>query len=328
MSARNLLLTLVAVLALAAIACGGGGEVVAPQTTAATETAAVTASPGIETPSPAPVELYPVTVTDSNGREVKVELPPQRIIALAPSFVEIFFAIGAGNSVVAVDENTDFPEEAAALTKLSGFQPSVEGIAALNPDLVLIFFDPGGLQEALERLGIPVLFLAFPSSVEEVFDQIELLGRVTGHEDEAEAVAAEMRDGIDEIIGKLAGLDQGPSIFHELTTDLWTVGPGSFVHDLYTLLKVENIAEATGLPATQMSAEAIIEADPEVIILADAEFGDSPETVAARPGWSNMAAVRNGRIYAVDPDIVSQPGPRLVEGLETLARLLYPERFQ
>ncbi|MEE9197727.1 MAG: hypothetical protein V3U45_06250 [bacterium] len=115
MSARNLLLILVAVLALAAIACGGGGEGVAPQTTAATESAAVTASPGIETPSPAPVELYPVTVTDSNGREVTVELPPQRIIALAPSFVEIFFAIGAGNSVVAVDENTDFPEEAAAL---------------------------------------------------------------------------------------------------------------------------------------------------------------------------------------------------------------------
>ncbi len=126
MSARNLLLVLVAVLALAAIACGGDGGGVAPQTTAATETPAVTVAPaietpavtassGIETPSPAPVESFPVTVTDSNGREVKVELPPQRIIALAPSFVEIFFAIGAGNSVVAVDENTDFPEEAAAL---------------------------------------------------------------------------------------------------------------------------------------------------------------------------------------------------------------------
>jgi iron complex transport system substrate-binding protein len=259
---------------------------------------------------------------------VRVELPPQRIIALAPAFVEIFFAIGAGNSVAAVDNFSNYPAAAADLPHLDAFQPSVEGIAALNPDLVLIFFDPGGLQEALERLGITVLFLAFPSSVQEVFDQVELLGRVTGHEDEAEAVVAEMREGIDEITGKLAGLDQGPRVFHELTTDLWTVGPGSFVHDLYRLLKAENIGEATGLPATQMSAEAIIEADPEVIILADAEFGDSPETVAARPGWSNIAAVRNGRIYAVDPDIISQPGPRLVEGLETLARLLYPERFQ
>ncbi len=327
MSARNPLLILVAVLALAAIACGGGGDGVAPQTTAATETPAVTIAPAAETPSPAPVELFPVTVTDSNGREVRVELPPQRIMALAPAFVEILFAIGAGNSVAAVDNFSDYPSAAADLPHLDAFSPSVEGIAVLNPDLVLIFFDPGGLQEALERLGIPVLFLASPSSVQEVFDQIELLGRVTGHEDEAETVTAEMRDGIDAVSEKLTDVDQGPRIFHELDAMLFTAGSGSFENDIYNLLKAQNIAAETGLAYPQLNLETVIVKDPEVIILAD-DPPVSVTSVKARPGWSNISAVIDDRVHVVDPDIVQRPGPRLVEALETLARFLYPERFQ
>jgi iron complex transport system substrate-binding protein len=318
MRLRYLVPALLAVVALAVLACNGGGSGSGPTPTpSAVEDAA---------PSPSPA-AFPVTVTDSNGKQITFQSSPEGIVALAPSFVEILFAIGAGDAVVAVDDNTDFPPEAATKTKLSGFEPSLEGIAALEPDLVIIFFDPGGLEDALEGLGIPVLFLETPASIQGVFDQIELLSSVAGRLDEAENLIADMEAGIDAIVAELADVQEDPRIFHELDSTFFTVGPGSFVGDLYDLLNAQNIADATGEPFPQMSAEAIIEADPEVIILADAEFGESAETVKARPGWENVSAVRNDRIFPVDPGLVSSPGPRLVEGLETLAAYLYPELF-
>lgn len=299
-------------LALAAIAtaCGGGQEEAAPATT---------------TPSPSPA--FPATVTGSDGKSVTLAAAPQRIVALAPSFVEVLYAVGAGDSVVAVDDNTDFPPEAAAKTKISGFQPSVEGIADQSPDLVIITYDPGGLREALGRLNIAVLNLNAPESVQGTFDQIQLLGQATGHQDEAEKLVSDMRAGVDAITAKLADVQQGPTVFHELDSTYYTAGPGSFVDDLYTTLKASNIAAGTGQAYPQMSAEAIILGNPQVIVLADEDAGESPQTVAARPGWGQIAAVQNQRVYTVDPDIVSRPGPRLVDALQTLAQLLYPERF-
>ncbi len=315
MRLRYLVLALAAMFAVAAVACNGGGGGSTPTPSAVQE-----ASP---TPSPS---AFPVTVTDSNGKEVTFQSPPEGIVALAPSFVEVLFAIDAGDAVVAVDQNTDFPPEAASLTKVSGFDPSVEGIAALEPDLVIIFFDPGGLEQALERLGIPVLFLANPASIEGVFDQIELLGRATGHPDEAAGLIAGMRDGIDDLTEKLADVQEGPSFFHELDPALFTTCPGEFTHDMYETLKARNIATEAGVPC-QLSQEFVIDADPEVVILADEFAGESPDTVKARPGWGSVSAVQNGRIHIVDPNLVSRPGPRLVEALEILATLLYPERF-
>jgi iron complex transport system substrate-binding protein len=316
MRLRYLVAPLVVLIALAALACSGNDSGSTATPTAVQEASAV--------PSPA---AFPVTVTDSNDKQLVFESAPERIVALAPSFVEILFAVGAGDAVVAVDENTDFPPEASAKTKLSGFEPSTEAIAALEPDLVIILFDPGGLEEALEGLGIPVLFLASPQSVEGVFDQIDLLGQVTGRLEEAEALIADMQDGIDAITSKLADVQEGPRVFHEVDSTYFSAGTGSFVGDLYSILRAENIAEAAGEAYPQMSAEAIIKADPEVIILADVDAGESPDTVKARPGWKSISAVRNDRIYTVDPSLISQPGPRLVEALRTLAAYLYPERF-
>ena len=315
MRLRYLVAPLVALLALAALACNGDGS--GPTATPSAVEEAVAA------PSPA---AFPVTVADSNGKQLIFESPPESIVALAPSFVEVLFAIGAGDAVVGVDENTDFPPEAAAKTKLSGFEPSVERIAALEPDLVIIFFDPGGLEEALEGLGIPVLFLMTPASIQGVFDQIELLGRATGHLEEAGALIADMQDGIDAITEKLADVQEGPSFFHELDPTLFTTCPGEFIHDMYDTLKARNIATEAGVPC-QLTQEAVIAADPEVIVLADEFAGESPDTVRARPGWNSISAVQNDRIYVIDPYIVSLPGPRLVEALRTLAAYLYPERF-
>jgi iron complex transport system substrate-binding protein len=121
---------------------------------------------------------------------------------------------------------------------------------------------------------------------------------------------------------------RGPRVYHEVDNTYFTAGPGSFINDIYALLKAQNIAAPTGQAFPQLSAEAIIAANPEVIILADEDAGESPQTVAARPGWGQIAAVQNHRVYTVDPDIVSRPGPRLVDALQALARLLYPERFR
>jgi iron complex transport system substrate-binding protein len=314
MRLRYLAAALVALVALAALACNGDDSGRTATPTAVQEAVAA--------PSPA---AFPVTVTDSNGEQLVFESPPESIAALVPSFVEILFAVGAGDAVVAVDENSDFPPEAAAKTKLSGFEPSVEGIAALEPDLVIIFFDPGGLQEALEGLGIPVLLLASPQSVEGVFDQMRLLGQVTGHADDAEQLIDGMREGIDAITANLTDVQQGPRVFHEIGPELFTASDEDFVGDLYTILKAQNIATGAG-PFPQLTEEAVIAADPEVIILADMP-AVTPDEVKARPGWDSVSAVQNDRVFAVDPDLVSRQGPRLVDGLEELARLLYPERF-
>jgi iron complex transport system substrate-binding protein len=268
---------------------------------------------------------FPVTITDDDGDEVTLTEAPDRIVALQPSFVEVLFAIGAGDGVVAADENTDYPPEAADLPKLSGFDPSVEAIVSEEPDIVLISYDPGGLKDALGSNGIAVLMLASPGDLEGVYTQINILGRVSGHAAEAQQLVSGMREDIAIIV---AGIPEGttaPRVYHEVDNTLYSVGPGSFLHDLYVALQADNIAAETGDAYPQLSNEAVIAADPEVIILADEEFGESAETVAARPGWGEISAVKSGRVHGVDPDIMSRPGPRLVEALEMLVEYLYPE---
>jgi iron complex transport system substrate-binding protein len=281
---------------------------------------------GAETPSPTTVD-FAVTITDSHGDELTFEEPPERVVALAPSFVEIICAIDACGVLVAVDENSNYPPAVESITKLSGFQPSVEEIVASEPDLVVIWFDPGGLEEALEGLGITVLFLDLPESLMGIYDQIALLGDVVNKQDEAEGLVADMQSRV-ESVTSLLPVGGGPSVYHELDNTLFSVGPGSFVADLYDVLGAANIANETGSEGPQLSNEAIIDADPEVIILADEGFGESPESVAARAGWNVISAVETGRIHGVDPDLISRPGPRIVDALDDLAIFLYPEVFE
>jgi iron complex transport system substrate-binding protein len=279
-----------------------------------------------ETPGATEAPLFPVSVTDTNGNDVTFQEAPSSIVALAPSFVEIFCELDACDALVAVDENSDYPPEVADIPKLSGFSPSVEGIAASEPDLVVISFDPGGLQDALEQIGIAVLFLDAPPSVEGVYDQIAILGDVVGNPEGADELVASMQARVESLTSQLPE-GAGPRVFHELDSTLYTAGPGSFIADLYVILGAQNIASSADSPFAQMTAEAIIDADPEVIILADEGLGESPGSVAARPGWDAISAVVNGRVHGIDPDVVSRPGPRIVDVLEELAVLLYPEVF-
>jgi iron complex transport system substrate-binding protein len=284
-------------------------------------------------PSPTPTVAataaaqYPLTLSDGMGRSVTLAAPPQRIASLSPAATEILFAVGAADQVAAVDMFSDYPPEAKTREQIDAFQPSVEAIAGARPDLVLVFYDPGNLVEGLTNANLTVFFLETPTSVEGVLEQIRLLGKATGHPQEAEELVDSMQQGISAVQGQLADVEQGPRLFHEVDNQLYTVAPDSFVGSLYTILNVQNIAAGTNQAFPQLSQEAIIEADPAVIILGDAAGGESAETVKARPGWGSISAVKNDRIYVVDPDIVSRPGPRLVDALETLAQLLYPERF-
>jgi iron complex transport system substrate-binding protein len=270
---------------------------------------------------------FPVTITDDSGAEVTLKTEPQAVVALSPSFVEVLYALDAGDSLVAVDENSDYPAEAMDLPKVSGFEPNVEAIAGYEPDLVLLAFDPGGLVTSLGDLGIPSLFLANPGDLEGVYTQIETIGKASGRLSEAEEMTAGMAEDIAAIVKQVPDEGQGPRVFHELDNTLFTIGPGSFQGSVYDLLKAQNIANSTGQPFPQLSSEAVIAADPEVIALADAEFGETPDTVAARPGWAAITAVTANRVLPVDDSLLSRAGPRVVDGVQELASILYPETF-
>ncbi len=333
MRLRYLVPALLAVVALAVLACNGGGSGPSP-----TATPAPTPSPTVEArfsfvcadaPFDTPTEetAFPLELSDSVGNTVTLEAPPQRVVSLSAGHTEILYALGAGGQVGAVDNTSDCPAATADLPMVDAFTPSVEAIAALEPDLVIIFFDPGDLQSSLQGLDIPVLNLASPSSVEGVYEQVDLLGEATGHALDAARLIADMQAAVQDIRSEIGDVADAPTVFHEIDNTYFTAGPGSFIADLYDILGAGNIAEATGQPFPQMSTEAIIEADPEVIILADEDAGESPDTVRDRPGWGSVSAVRNDRVHVIDPDIVSRPGPRLVEALRTLAAYLYPELF-
>jgi iron complex transport system substrate-binding protein len=281
------------------------------------------AGPGSATPA----ADFPVTVTRSDGRELTIAEAPQRIASLSPAATEVLYAVGAGPQIVATDLYSDYPAEAENTTKLDAFQPNLEAIAGVEADLIIIASNQDNIVEALDRLGETVLFLEMPDTIDGVMGQVWLLARVSGHAEEGRRLAQEMKDRMRAVISKLADVEEGPRVYHELDNTFFTVAPNSFVGDFYNLLKARNIAEGAPTAYPQLTQEEILDRDPEVIILADADAGESPQTVKARPGWGVISAVKNDRIYVLDPDIVSRPGPRVAEGLEQLARFLYPEKF-
>ena len=284
-------------------------------------------------PSPTPTAqtptavTYPLTVQRSDGKSITIEAAPQRIASLSPGATEVFYAIGAGPQLIATDMQSDYPAEAARTTKLDAFQPNLEAIAGVEADLIFLANNQDDVVGALDALDKTVLYVEVPDDLAGVIEQVRLLGRVSGHVDEAESLAREMESRVQAVQDRLEGVTAGPRVFHELDNTLFTAAPDSFVGDLYSILKAQNIAAGAPTPYPQLTQEEVIARDPEVIILADEEFGETPDAVKARPGWSAISAVKNDRIYGVDPDLVSRPGPRVVEGLEQLARLLYPERF-
>jgi iron complex transport system substrate-binding protein len=267
---------------------------------------------------------FPVTVVASNGK-VTVSKRPGRIVSLSPTATETLFAIGAGSQVVAVDDQSDYPKNVPR-TSLSGFTPNVEAIAAYRPDLVVIAYDPKGLSGALGRLGITVLHQDGAKSFKGAYQQISQLGLVTDHEPAAVALVTRMKAKIGAIVKRVRPTGGRLSVYHELTPDLYSATSKTFVGQVYATLGLRNIADAadsvgTGYP--QLSAEYVVSASPDVIVLADTVCcGEKPSTVAARPGWDRISAIRTGSIVRIDDSIASRWGPRLVNFFRALSSAL------
>lgn len=316
------LFALLAALALAA-ACGGD------------ESPTPAGTPGDASPTAAGTPIgrsFPLEIERSDGKTLTLDEPASKIVSLSPGATESLYAIGAEDALVAVDMQADYPPEALTLaTRVDAFEPNVEAIAALEPDLVIVASDTGGIVGALDRLEIPVLFRDINTDVltiEDVFEEIETLGAVTGRDAEASAVVASLRARVSAVVDSLADLPEAGTVtvFHELDSELYSAAENTFIGSLYVTLGAENIAgDGGGTPYPQLTNEAVIAADPDVIVLADEEFGVTIDSVKARPGWSAIAAVRENRIVGIDPDIISRPGPRIVDALEQLARALSPE---
>jgi iron complex transport system substrate-binding protein len=265
---------------------------------------------------------FPVTVTAANGK-VTVSRAPRRIVSLSSTATESLFAIGAGPQVVAVDDQSDYPKNAPKTT-LSGFTPNVEAIAAYRPDLVIVSYDPKDLVAALERLGIRVLVHNAAATLPGAYQQIRQLGLVTGKRDGAARVVARMKTRIGKIVASTKGKATGLSVYHELTPDLYSATSNTFIGRAYALLGLRNIADAadragTGYP--RLSPEYVVSASPDLIVLADSICcGQKASTVAARPGWSTIAAVRTGSIVRIDDSVASRWGPRLVDFFRAVSK--------
>ena len=294
-----------ALLALAVAGCGGNGDDAAapPVTTAAAE------QPAVE---------FPVTIEAANG-SVVLEERPGRIVSLSPTATESLFAIGAGEQVIAVDDQSNFPAE-APVTDLSGFQPNIEAIAGHEPDLVVAGFDPGGLVDGLEQVGVTVLLQPAAADLEEAFGQIEELGAATGQATEADELVDEMDAKIDELVAAAADDAEGLSVYHELGPDFFSATSQTFIGSIYELLGLENIADEAGAEAPdypQLSAEYILSSDPDLIVLADTKCcGQTAAKLADRPGWKQIGAVAEGRVVEADDDVASRWGPRTVDFVE------------
>ena len=275
------------------------------------------------------------TYIDGEGRSIVLAGPAQRIVSLAPSNTEILYAIGAGDQVVGRDEFSDYPAEAKDLPSVGGSmgEYDFEAIAALEPDLVLATAINTPKQvKALEELGITVYMLPNPDDLDGLYANLTTVGQLTGHEAETQVLVDSLKARVQVVLEKVAISSYLPAVFYELDgTDPakpWTAGPDTFMSKWISLAGGRNVGDEMDSSWAQISQEALSVANPEIILLGDAAYGMTPEQVAARPGWDAIAAVESGKILVFDDNLISRPGPRLVDALETLARLLHPELFE
>jgi iron complex transport system substrate-binding protein len=289
--------------ALVLAACGDDATESAPDTT--TETT---------TPPAGTAESTTPATTDDPAGDV-----PQAIISLSPTATEMLYAIGAGDQVLAVDDFSNYPEEAAAkMQGLSGFEPNVEAIAGLDPDLVITDGSRSEFLAQLDTLGIAHWEGPAATTFDDVYSQIEQLGAATGHVAEAAELVGQMQVDIEEVTSGLPELDEPLTYYHELDNTFFSVTSDTFIGAVYAEIGLVNIADEVGdgNPYPQLNAEFIIEQDPDLIFLACTKYcGETAETLAARPGWGSLSAIGTGGVIEMDDDIASRWGPRIVDYL-------------
>jgi cobalamin transport system substrate-binding protein len=324
---------LILALVLTLAACNNGqtqAPTIGPDATSSVAPAA-TGTP-LASPSGAAAE-FPLTLTDDEGTEVTIAEEPDSIISLTPAATETLFALGVGDRIVG--KGSDFflyPPAASAIPDVQSFdgveiKVDVEQILALQPDIVFAggnFGTPPADIERMRELDIPVI-VDYAPTIDTVFDDIELLGDAVGRGEEADAIVAEMQAGFDAVAASVADQPK-PRVFYELDATGAFYGPAdnSFLAEMIELAGAEPVTTGSA-DRFDIPVERLISEDPEVILLADAAFGVTPEQVAARPGWDVMTAVKNGDIRPIDDTTVTRPGPRLFLGLQLLASTIHPD---
>ncbi|MGQ9628719.1 MAG: ABC transporter substrate-binding protein [bacterium] len=271
---------------------------------------------------------FPLTVEDSLGRRVTFQRAPERIISMAPSNTEILFALGLGDRVIGVTNYCNYPPEATKKPKIGGFStPNIELIVSMEPDLILA---SAGVQleavRSLEKLGVKLLVIE-PQTVEDTIKAIELVGRVAGRKGDAGKLADELRGRMRRVVEKVKGVPR-PRVFVEIWHDPFiAAGPGTVVDDVIRLAGGENIAAGASKGYPTFSLEALLERDPEVYISVSHTVLKSVEEITKRQGFARMSAVKNGRVFIMNGDIITRSGPRIVDALEMMARAFHPDVF-
>ena len=297
--------------------------------------AACTPPPNEEPAPPAGGSSFPMEVIDQANRTVSINQPPEKIVSLAPSNTEIIYALGLEDRLFGVTEYCDYPEAAKQKPQIGGFNTvDIERVVEIQPDLILASnIHRDEVVPQLERLGLTVVVLD-PWTIDEVLESINLVGRITGKVDEASHLTADMERRIRTVTDKTAALtdSQRPKVLYIVWHDpLMTVSSETRIHELIVKAGGVNIASDLEGGYPTISLEAVIMANPDVII-AGSEHGsgeDVPMQFAlTEPRLAEVAARKNGRVYEVDSDLTSRPGPRIADGLERMAELIHPELFQ
>ena len=317
----RLIAGVVVAIALLANACGGESDV-ARQQPAEPVPAAPTSTPtppGAASSQPAVPSVFPLTVVDSNGNEVVFDEAPERIVAYDSAVVEILFAIGEGRRVIGTHSFVEYPPEVADVPRVGGaFDMDIEAVVALEPDLVYVFFP--SFIEGLEAAGLKVLYIeTLAQDFTKIADTIRLWGGIVGNPGPADAVAVDFTRRVDAVRGIMRPLSTGPSVFDDLGM-FWTVGPDTLEGEVFDLLKLDNIGrDISGYE--QLSAEQIVEQDPDWIFTPDRQsyFDNS--------AFKDVSAVKNNQVVELTADLISVSGPRFAEGIEQLAKLIYPDLF-
>ncbi len=284
---------------------------------------------GILTGMPFMAHITPRTFVDDLGRKLFLAKAPTRVISLAPSITEILYAIGLNNEIVGVTEFCDYPPVAQQKPKIGYAQPNIEAIVALQPDLVLAprAFLRADLLAKLEQLKIPT-FVVDPESFEEIPSRIQTVGRILNRSSSADGVASAMRQRIASIRNKMETVARVRVLYVLNSQPLITVGPGSYLDQVINVAGGANIAAGTTVPYPHFSMEAVLKEDPEIIIFPIGKAEGIPLSEQQEwLRWTSVSAVKQGRLHQIPADVLNRPGPRIVEGLEALARIIHPEVF-
>jgi iron complex transport system substrate-binding protein len=307
LTAALLLSATLAVGVIALSACGSGSAATASSSPSAASAAG------------------PITVTDDSGTQVTLDKPATRIVSLAPANTEIVYAIGAGDKLLAGTTYDDYPAQAKSLPKVGDFNsPNIEKTASYSPDLVLA---AGGIQASLrsklEALGMKV-YVVDPTSYDGAIASIENVGKLTGAESGAAAVADKMTTAEKEVRAKVAGLTPASTFLEIYGKPLMTAGSGTFINDMIAIAGGDNIGAQAGKGFPNFSTEVLVKDDPQVYI-ADSGSMSKPGDIKRRPGFADLTAVKDGHVYVIEDSLIARPGPRLAEGLVALAGLIHPE---